>query len=92
MKPGKFTHAIAVLLSSVSACFAPSAPAQVPGKKIQVSKNQKRLNEDVLLKVDPIGYTPPPTKFVNFKKGARPFPLENRHRHHGFLDWRKSHA
>jgi len=74
MKPGKFTHAIAVLLSSVSACFAPSAPAQVPGKKIQVSKNQKRLNEDVLLKVDPIGYTPPPTRFVNFKKGADRYP------------------
>jgi hypothetical protein len=36
MKPGKFTHAFAVLLSSVSAFFAPSAPAQVPGKKIQV--------------------------------------------------------
>jgi hypothetical protein len=59
MKPGTFTHTIAVLLSSVSACFAPSAPAQAPAKKVQLSKKQNRLNEDVLFKVDPIGYTPP---------------------------------
>ena len=74
MKPGTFTHTIAVLLSSASACFAPSAPAQVPTKKVQVNKNQNRLNENLLLKVDPIGYTPPPTKFVNFKKGSDRFP------------------
>ncbi|MEO5753761.1 MAG: hypothetical protein ABIR38_03550 [Chthoniobacterales bacterium] len=72
MKPGKFTHTIAVLLSTVSACFAPSAPAQVPGKKMQVSKKHNRLNNNVLLKVDPIGYTP--TSFVNFKKGSDHFP------------------
>jgi hypothetical protein len=59
MKPGTFTHTIAVLLSSVSACFAPSAPAEVPAKKIQLSKKHNRLNEEVLFKVDPIGYTPP---------------------------------
>ncbi|HSU85143.1 MAG TPA: hypothetical protein VLI42_00275 [Chthoniobacterales bacterium] len=59
MKPGTFTHTIAVLLSSVSACFAPSAPAQAPTKKVQLSKKQNRLNEEVLFKVDPIGYTPP---------------------------------
>ena len=59
MKPGPFTHTIAVLLSSVSACFAPSAPAQVPTKKVQLNKKQNRLTEDVLLKVDPVGYTPP---------------------------------
>jgi hypothetical protein len=59
MKPGTFTHTIAVLLSSVSACFAPSAPAEVPAKKIQLSKKHNRLNEEVLFKVDPMGYTPP---------------------------------
>ncbi len=74
MKPGTFTNTIAVLLSSVSACFAPSAPAQVPGKKIQLNKKHNRLNDEVLLKVDPIGYTPPPTNFVNFKKGSERFP------------------
>ncbi|MGI8957866.1 MAG: hypothetical protein ACR2II_13270 [Chthoniobacterales bacterium] len=74
MKPGKFTHAIAVLLSSVSACFAPSAPAQLPAKKVPLNNKQNRLNEEVLLKVDPIGYTPPPTKFVNFGKAGERYP------------------
>ncbi|MBA3650932.1 MAG: hypothetical protein H0W66_05485 [Chthoniobacterales bacterium] len=73
MKPGKFTHAIAVLLSSVSACFAPSAPAQVPTKKMPLSNKQNRLNEDVLFKVDPIGYTPPGLA-LNGKKGEDRFP------------------
>ena len=73
MKPGTFTHTIAVLLSSVSACFAPSAPAQVPTKKVQMSKKQNRLNEDVLFKVDPIGYTPPGLS-LNPKKGEDRYP------------------
>jgi hypothetical protein len=59
MKPGTLTHTIAVVLSSVSAFFSPSAPAQTPAAKFKVSKKQNRLNEDVLFKVDPIGYTPP---------------------------------
>ena len=76
MKPGPFTHTIAVLLSSVSACFAPSAPAQVPTKKVQLSKKQNRLTEDVLLKVDPVGYTPPgpsldPKRATNVSHGKR---------------------
>lgn len=70
MKPGKFTHTIAVLLSSVSVVFAPSAPAQPPTAKFKLSKKQNRLNEEVLLKVDPIGYTPP----LSSQKGADRFP------------------
>jgi hypothetical protein len=73
MKPGPFTHTIAVLLSSVSACFAPSAPAQVPTKKVQLNKKQSRLTEDVLFKVDPVGYTPP-GHFRNSIKGDERFP------------------
>jgi hypothetical protein len=73
MKPGTFTHTIAVLLSSVSACFAPSAPAEVPTKKVQLSKNQNRLNQDVLFKVDPIGYTPPGLS-LNSKKCDERYP------------------
>ncbi len=89
MKPGKFTHAIAVLLSSVSACFAPSVVAQAPTKKTQLNKKHSRLNEDVLFKVDPVGYTPP-SFALNAKKGRRPFPLEETDCDHGFLDWRKA--
>ena len=73
MKPGPFTHTIAVLLSSVSACFAPSAPAQVPTKKVQLNKKQNRLTEEVLFKVDPVGYTPP-GHFRNPMKGDERFP------------------
>ena len=74
MKPGPFTHTIAVLLSSVSACFAPSAPAQVPTNKVQVSKKQQnRLTEDVLLKVDPVGYTPP-GRSLSPRKGDERYP------------------
>src|SRR5438045_8108231 len=72
MKPGTFTHIIAVLLSSVSGVFAPSAPAQPPTAKFKLSKKQNRLNEDVLLKVDPIGYTPPPP--FTPPKGEARFP------------------
>ncbi len=73
MKSGPFTHTIAVLLSSVSACFAPSAPAQVPTKKVQLNKKQNRLTEDVLFKVDPVGYTPP-GHFRNPMRGSERFP------------------
>jgi hypothetical protein len=69
------THTIAVLLSSISAFFSPSAPAQTPATKFKVSKKQNRLNDDVLLKVDPIGYTPP-LSFVP-KKGEDRFPWKN---------------
>lgn len=75
MKPGTFTHTIAVLLSSISAFFSPSAPAQTPATKYKVSKKQNRLNEDVLLKVDPIGYTP--TLSLVPKKGEDRFPWKN---------------
>lgn len=73
MKTGTFTHTIAVLLSPVTACFAPSAPAQVPTKKIQLSKMHNRLNEDVLLKVDPIA--PTPTNFsLNSRREEERYP------------------
>jgi hypothetical protein len=74
MKPGTLTHTIAVLLGSVSAVFAPAAPAQVPGAKFKVSEKQNRLNEDVLLKVDPIGYTPPNIAGIPTRKGDERFP------------------
>ena len=49
---------IAVLLSSVAALFSPSAPAQAPAAKSKLSKKSNPLNENLLFKVDPIGYTP----------------------------------
>ncbi len=74
MKPGTLTHTIAALLGSISAVFAPSAPAQTPTAKYKLSKKQNRLNEDVLLKVDPIGYTPPNSFQPGKSKGGERFP------------------
>ncbi len=75
MKTGTFTHAVAVILSSISAFFTPAAAAQTPATKFKVSKKQNRLNDEVLLKVDPITYAPPAS--LNAKKGEERFPWKN---------------
>jgi hypothetical protein len=58
MKPGTLTHTIAVLLSSVSALFTQTAPAAVPASKVKLSKKSSKPQDDSLLKVDPISYSP----------------------------------
>jgi hypothetical protein len=58
MKPGKFTHTIAVLLSSLTAFFTHSAPGAVPSSKAKMSKKSNSSKGRDLLKVDPITYTP----------------------------------
>ena len=75
MKPGTLLHTIAVMLSSVSSLFSATAPAQAPATKVKLSKKTSRLTEDVLLKVDPIAYTPPP-QTSRSKPGER-FPWKN---------------
>ena len=78
MKPGSLTHTIAVVLSSLSAFFTPSSPAQTPTVKFKVSKKSNRLNEDVLLKVDPIAYTPPGPGANRPAKDAERFPWKEK--------------
>ena len=73
MKPGTLTHTIAVLLSSISAFFSPSAPAQTAPTKVKLSKKQNRLSDETLLKVDPIGFTPTDLN-LNSKKTEGRFP------------------
>jgi hypothetical protein len=58
MKPGTFTHTIAVLVSSVTAFFTHAAPGAVPPSKVKLSKKSNKPKDDNLLKVDPITYTP----------------------------------
>jgi hypothetical protein len=74
MKPGSLTHTVAVFLSSLSALFAPSAPAQTTVAKVKLSKKHHRLNDDLLLKVDPIGYTPPNLSLDNSGSAESRFP------------------
>jgi len=58
MKPGRFTHAIAVLLSSISSLFAHATPSKAEPTKVKFSKKSNKLSEDLSLKVDPISFSP----------------------------------
>src|SRR3981081_1851932 len=58
MKPGTLTHTIAVILSSVSSLFTPSAPAAVPGTTVKLSRKSSKPQDDNLLKIDPIAFSP----------------------------------
>jgi hypothetical protein len=64
MKPGTFTHTIAVLLSSLSALFTHSAQAAVPVGVLKLSKKSSKQQGENLLKVDPYASSakadPPP--------------------------------
>ncbi len=57
MKPGTFTHTIAVVLSSISAFFTPAAPAAVPGANVKLSKKSSNPLKGSLLKFDPISFS-----------------------------------
>ena len=74
MKPGTFTHTIAVLLSSLTALFSHSAPAQTPAAKVKLSKKSNKLKDDVLFRVDPISYTPSNSTGASPGKNGERFP------------------
>ena len=76
MKPGTLTHTIAVILGSLGAFFSPSAPAQPSPTKVKLSKKQNRLNDNILLRVDPIGYTPPNLSLAS-KNEESHYPWKN---------------
>ncbi|MEP7014964.1 MAG: hypothetical protein ABI925_05955 [Verrucomicrobiota bacterium] len=58
IKPGKLTHTIAALLSSISSIFGHSTPAKAEPTKIKLSKKSDRLSEDLLLNVDSVAFAP----------------------------------
>jgi hypothetical protein len=74
MKPGRITHAIAVLLSSISSLFAHSAPSKAEPVKTKFSKKSDKLSEG--LSLDPISFSP----------GYLSAPPEREQRH----PWKKS--
>jgi hypothetical protein len=78
MKPGAFTHTIAVLLSTLTGLFSHSAPAQTPTAKVKLSKKSNKLKDDVLFRVDPISYTPSNSSTVASPgKNREHFPWRN---------------
>ena len=58
MKPGKFTHTIAVILSSVTSLFAHGTPSKAEPAKIKLSKKSEKSSGERLLNVDPITFSP----------------------------------
>jgi len=76
MKPGTLTHTIAVILGSLGAFFSPSAPAQPSPPKVKLSKTQNRLNDNILLRVDPNSYTPHNLSLAS-KNEASHYPWKN---------------
>ena len=77
MKPGNFTHTIAVLLSSISAFFTHTVAAAVPASKVKLSKKSNAPKDDSLLKIDPITYSPAPNADPPFSKPGERFPWKS---------------
>src|SRR5260370_34627562 len=58
MKPGKFTHAIAVLLSSIASLFAHGAASKAEPAKTKFSKKSEKPGDDRVLDVSSLAFTP----------------------------------
>jgi hypothetical protein len=58
MKPGKFTHAIAVLLSSVASLFAHGGASKAEPAKTKFSKKSEKTAEDPVFDISSLGFTP----------------------------------
>ena len=58
MKLGKFTHAIAVLLSSVASLFAHGTASKVEPAKTKFSKKSEKTTDDRVLNVSSLAFTP----------------------------------
>jgi len=73
MKPGRITHAIALLLSSISSLFAHPAPSKTEPAKTKFNKKSDKLSEG--LSLDPISFSPrtflaPPPAWVRDSESA----------------------
>ena len=58
MKPGKFTHAIAVLLSSVASLFAHGSASKAEPAKTKFSKKSEKRAEDPIFDFSSLAFTP----------------------------------
>src|SRR5260370_14668149 len=58
MKPGKFTHAIAVILSSITSLFAHGTPEKAEPAKMKAGKKSERSSEDRFTNVSSIAFSP----------------------------------
>ena len=58
MKPGKFTHSIAVLLSSIASLFAHGTASKGEPAKTKFSKKSEKTSDDRVLNVTSLAFTP----------------------------------
>jgi len=58
MKPGKFTHAIAVLLSSIASLFAHGGASKAEPAKTRFSKKSEKTGDDRVVDISSLGFTP----------------------------------
>jgi hypothetical protein len=58
MKPGKFTHAIAVLLSSIASLFAHGGASKAEPAKTKFSKKSEKTADDRVLDLSSLAFTP----------------------------------
>src|SRR5215204_3243557 len=71
MKLGKFTHAIAVLLSSIASLFAHGAASKAEPAKTKFSKKFEKPGEDRLLDVSSLAFTPGQLAAEKLQPGQR---------------------
>src|SRR5690349_17964303 len=72
MKPGKFTHAIAVLLSSIASLFAHGSTSKAEPAKTKFSKNSdKKEAEDRVLDISSVAFTPGQLASERLEPGQR---------------------
>ena len=71
MKPGKFTHAIAVLLSSIASLFAHGAASKAEPAKTKFSKNSENTRDDRGLDVSSLAFTPGQVASERLQPGQR---------------------
>jgi len=58
MKPGKFTHTVAVILSSITSLFAHGTPSKAEPAKTKFSKKSQRSGDDRSFDVTSLAFTP----------------------------------
>jgi len=73
MKPGKFTHTIAVILSSITSLFAHGTASKAEPAKTKFSKKSEKSGEDRAFDVTSIAFTPGQLAGDQSKPGQR-FP------------------
>src|ERR1700745_522177 len=76
MKPGKFTRAIAVLLSSISSLFGHGAALKAEPAKTSFSKKSEKKADDRLLDMTSVAFTPGQLAAQRLQPGQR-YPWKN---------------